>query len=179
MEIKKIQPTGPYLLGWFCGGGLVAFEIAHQLLAQGDKVAVLALIESYTHNGEVPKNYFSFYAKKVKGLSHKLYELPYKERADYLRKVIRTYSIRFFEKMGLIKNNDYVIKPYPGKVILIKGKGSRMGFWYRDPQMGWSAYVKGGIELVELEGDHHSIFNEPSVIKLAENLARIIKASKS
>ncbi len=81
--------------------------------------------------------------------------------------------------MGLIKNNDYVIKPYPGKVILIKGKGSRMGFWYRDPQMGWSAYVKGGIELVELEGDHHSIFNEPSVIKLAENLARIIKASKS
>ncbi len=51
-----------------------------------------------------------------------------KKELIIFRKVIRTYSIRFLEKMRLIKNNDYVIKPYPGKVILIKGKGSRMGF---------------------------------------------------
>ena len=33
--IRRIQPEGPYLMGGFCGGGLIAFEIAHQLQAMG------------------------------------------------------------------------------------------------------------------------------------------------
>lgn len=177
-DMKVVQPDGPYLLGGFCGGGLVAFEMAHQLIAQGEKVSVLALIELYTHNGEVQKNYFNFYRRKLKGLSQKLYELPRKEKAGYFLKVIRTYCTRFLKKVGLVKDLAYVIKPYPGKVTLIKGKGSRMSFFFRDPNMGWSAYVKGGIDLVEVEGDHHSIFKEPGVVTLAENLSRIIDASK-
>ncbi|HVG42378.1 MAG TPA: hypothetical protein VM888_12265, partial [Chitinophagaceae bacterium] len=60
---------------------------------------------------------------------------------------------------------------------LVKGKGSRMGFFFRDPHMGWSAYVKGGIDLVEVEGDHHSIFEEPGVVTLAENLNRVMQQS--
>jgi thioesterase domain-containing protein len=52
-----------------------------------------------------------------------------------------------------------------------------MGFFFRDPHMGWSAYVKGGIDLVEVEGDHHSIFEEPGVVTLAENLNRVMQQS--
>lgn len=44
-SIRAIQPEGPYLLGGFCGGGLVAYEIAQQLLAQGQSVDLLVLIE--------------------------------------------------------------------------------------------------------------------------------------
>ncbi len=44
-EMRMIQPAGPYLLGGFCFGGLVAFEIAHQLKEQGDEVRLLALVE--------------------------------------------------------------------------------------------------------------------------------------
>ena len=43
--IRKIQPEGPYLLGGFCNGGVVAYEIARQLLAQGERVERLVLIE--------------------------------------------------------------------------------------------------------------------------------------
>jgi aspartate racemase len=44
-EIRTVQPSGPYLIGGFCFGALAAFEIAHQLKAQGEEVRLLTLIE--------------------------------------------------------------------------------------------------------------------------------------
>ncbi len=44
-ELQAVQPQGPYLLGGFCMGAIVAFEMAQQLQAQGQKVALLALLE--------------------------------------------------------------------------------------------------------------------------------------
>ena len=44
-EIRTVQPSGPYLIGGFCFGALVAFEIAHQLRTQGDEVRRLVLME--------------------------------------------------------------------------------------------------------------------------------------
>src|SRR5579859_8152361 len=43
-SIRGIQPEGPYLLGGFCGGGLIAFEIAQQLRRAGQVVDLLVLI---------------------------------------------------------------------------------------------------------------------------------------
>jgi aspartate racemase len=44
-EIRTVQPEGPFYLGGYCFGGLVAFEAARQLLEQNQKVALLALLE--------------------------------------------------------------------------------------------------------------------------------------
>lgn len=44
-SLQTIQPEGPYQLVGFCGGGLIAFEIARQLRAQGQEVDVLVMIE--------------------------------------------------------------------------------------------------------------------------------------
>ena len=45
-EIRKKQPRGPYFLGGYCMGGTVAYEIAQQLHAQGERVALLALFDT-------------------------------------------------------------------------------------------------------------------------------------
>jgi thioesterase domain-containing protein len=45
-QLKAFYPEGPYYLGGDCAGGTVAFELAQQLTAQGDKVALLAIFES-------------------------------------------------------------------------------------------------------------------------------------
>ncbi len=45
-EIIKIQPEGPYFIGGFCFGGLIALEIAQQLTQQGKEVANLILVET-------------------------------------------------------------------------------------------------------------------------------------
>jgi non-ribosomal peptide synthetase component F/thioesterase domain-containing protein len=45
-EIRRVQPRGPYHLGGYCMGGTVAYEMAQQLKAQGDEVALLALFDT-------------------------------------------------------------------------------------------------------------------------------------
>ncbi|MFK7837225.1 MAG: SDR family NAD(P)-dependent oxidoreductase [Sulfitobacter sp.] len=45
-EIREIQPKGPYLLSGYSGGGVTAYEMAQQLRAQGEEVAVLALLDT-------------------------------------------------------------------------------------------------------------------------------------
>lgn len=43
--LRGVQPEGPYLLGGFCNGGLMAYEMARQLHAQGQTVDMLILID--------------------------------------------------------------------------------------------------------------------------------------
>ncbi|MCX8514526.1 MAG: condensation domain-containing protein, partial [Burkholderiales bacterium] len=46
-QIKQIQPKGPYnLLGWSFGG-LLSFEIGLKLIAMGDKVSKISLIDTF------------------------------------------------------------------------------------------------------------------------------------
>jgi thioesterase domain-containing protein/acyl carrier protein len=45
-EMQQVQPHGPYFLGGYCMGGTVAYEIAQQLVASGEKVAFLALLDT-------------------------------------------------------------------------------------------------------------------------------------
>lgn len=44
-QVRAVQPQGPYLLGGYCNGGLLAYEMAHQLLEEGQRVDLLLLIE--------------------------------------------------------------------------------------------------------------------------------------
>jgi len=44
-SLCAVQPAGPYLLGGFCAGGLIVYEVARQLRAAGQAVDLLALME--------------------------------------------------------------------------------------------------------------------------------------
>ncbi|MGQ0565322.1 MAG: type I polyketide synthase [Gemmobacter sp.] len=45
-ELRQVQARGPYLIGGFSGGGLTAWEMARQLEAAGEEVALLALLDT-------------------------------------------------------------------------------------------------------------------------------------
>jgi thioesterase domain-containing protein len=49
-RIVELQPTGPYHIGGFCGGGIIAYEAARQLRARGEQVAPLLLIDARPPN---------------------------------------------------------------------------------------------------------------------------------
>jgi thioesterase domain-containing protein len=53
-EIKRVRPQGPYLLGGYCGGGTIAYEVAQQLQAEGEQVALLAMFDTYNWS-KVPR----------------------------------------------------------------------------------------------------------------------------
>ena len=58
-SLRRIEPEGPYLLGGFCGGGLIVFEMAQQLLAQGQPVDLLLMIE--------PRDFFRLIGARMVG----------------------------------------------------------------------------------------------------------------
>ena len=45
-ELRRVQPQGPYRLAGWSFGGLAAFEMARQLNAAGDDVALLAVLDT-------------------------------------------------------------------------------------------------------------------------------------
>jgi pimeloyl-ACP methyl ester carboxylesterase len=47
--VRQLQPHGPYLLIGFSLGGLVTLEMAQQLIADGEKIGLLAMLDSYPH----------------------------------------------------------------------------------------------------------------------------------
>ncbi len=58
--MRRVQPSGPYRLGGFCFGGVLAYEIARQLEQAGEEIALLAIIE-----GSAPREFHQpqpFYA---------------------------------------------------------------------------------------------------------------------
>jgi thioesterase domain-containing protein/acyl carrier protein len=51
-EIRKVQSEGPYLLGGYCLGGLIAYQVAQQLIADGEKISLLFLVSTYNPQTE-------------------------------------------------------------------------------------------------------------------------------
>ncbi|MFF8513543.1 beta-ketoacyl synthase N-terminal-like domain-containing protein [Streptomyces sp. NPDC015492] len=52
-QIRKMQPQGPYRLGGYSFGGVVAFEMAVQMQRKGEKVESLLLFDSFTPDAHV------------------------------------------------------------------------------------------------------------------------------
>jgi thioesterase domain-containing protein len=72
-ELRAFQPHGPYYLGGYCFGGNVAYEMARQLHALGESVALVALLECAPSNGSYEKpnwRRFGFISPFVRNLGH-------------------------------------------------------------------------------------------------------------
>jgi thioesterase domain-containing protein len=52
-ELRLVQPNGPYYIGGYCYGGIIAYEIACQLSAQGEEVGLLMILEGYAPIGAI------------------------------------------------------------------------------------------------------------------------------
>jgi oxalate---CoA ligase len=53
-HLLAAQPTGAFCLGGFCNGGLLAWELAHQLESLGREVRFIVLIETRSFNARLP-----------------------------------------------------------------------------------------------------------------------------
>ena len=46
-QLMALQPQGPYLLGGYCHGGLIAYEMARQMKQQGIEVGIVILLDAW------------------------------------------------------------------------------------------------------------------------------------
>jgi len=63
--IRTVQPEGPYFLGGGCLGGIVVFEMAQQLYAQGQKIALLVMIDGIAPYFRKSLRYWVYYGMQV------------------------------------------------------------------------------------------------------------------
>jgi len=96
-EVRKRQPHGPYLLAGMCSGGIVAYEMATQLLLAGESVECVALLDAVTP--QTPKRNVSASAKQVLAGFKKSELTPAKRAASVARaiyqKLVHAFVWRF------------------------------------------------------------------------------------
>jgi len=81
-EIQTVQPKGPYFIGGWCMGGTLAYEMAQILQSSGEKVALVAMIET---------NLWTNYPKRLTNitlLKHAFHKII--DRMDYEISIHRT-----------------------------------------------------------------------------------------
>jgi len=98
-DLRRVQPHGPYHLGGYCFGGNVAFEMAQQLQASGEKVALLALINcgppnsSYGQIKWTPAFTLKFLRNLGYWVRHSLHWTP-EQRKEFVRWKLRSLRKR-------------------------------------------------------------------------------------
>jgi amino acid adenylation domain-containing protein len=90
-EIRKLQPRGPYYVGGFCFGGVVAFEIARQLAGKNCPVGALVLLESVPPNCRVPLARWNWGTgiEIVHNLFSWLQDLPFRQPSQLVARLDR------------------------------------------------------------------------------------------
>ncbi|MCL5260605.1 MAG: amino acid adenylation domain-containing protein [Gammaproteobacteria bacterium] len=110
-KLKNIQPHGPYYLGGWCLGGVIAYEIARQLKAQGDEVSSIFLIDSVAITAkserQVNKELENYFLSDL--VNNKNFVCFPKTRQNQLKKVAMLESDMLL---------NYAYPKYAGTVVL-------------------------------------------------------------
>ena len=201
-EMRALQPHGPYSLIGFCGGGYVAYEMAQQLSAQGEKIALLCIVEcdDPRHpSGQIGR--ICFRAERIVWrIQHFLRRGPgslARWTAEKTSSAVRWLRLRGQRGLAKLVGEPlpetpsapadiyavprsiifhYKPAPYRGKAVIILGKDTWTFAGLSasiDPRLVWRKRCVGGSEVHRLPGDHMRILEAP----VAHQFAAILKAS--
>ena len=190
-NIKQIQPTGPYRLGGFSFGGMIAFELAQQLHRGGEEVALLALFDPSESDDMQRDSVLRRRLSDIRtqpGIRRKATAVAVKLRngVNILRRRLRTHTLlsrskslppelRIFHNRELFKRakKDYEYAPYPGQISLFLPESS----WNPTKQIWnvherWLQMTTSKVTIYPVHGavSHIQIFEEPHVQLLASQL---------
>ena len=180
-QICGVQPEGPYFLGGYSFGGLVALEMARRLVESGQVVGLLALVDTYPG---APKS--------ASSLMGRFFTLSAEQKIAYVKKRVTRYRKGIKRRVDLLsmprplKNvrdacaeaeRNYSPRLYPGKIVLFRASEKALR-GLDDPQGGWGQYAMG-LEIREIDADHGNILNEPQVQRLAAAIRAALKEAQT
>ncbi|MET0647733.1 MAG: amino acid adenylation domain-containing protein, partial [Pyrinomonadaceae bacterium] len=196
--MREVQPRGPYFLGGWSLGGVLAFEIARQLHEQGQHTALLALMDSWapleenkprevvtddakllahlarSYKMSLPDDDVSWLdsdeqVERVLERAKKAHLLPPEVGALWLRRLLELH------RNSLSAVLDYEPAIYPGRITLFRaGRGAARDSAPDD--WGWGRLSAEPVSIHAVPGDHHTMLSEPHVQTLARLLAAQLEA---
>jgi thioesterase domain-containing protein/acyl carrier protein len=199
-EIQCLQPHGPYYFAGNCFGGMVAFEMARRLQTQGEKVALLAMVNTPAP-GSLKGWPFSqifrareraeFYIDRLRSMSAKerLHYLGskgwgalryvagqaktelWKISSQYARNGHRALARNFLSVHALNLEAAKEFRPGPCPVhVNLFLTSEALSYYGVDPKVGWKPYALDGLDAHEIPGDFQSAMRIPHVEVLAKKL---------
>ena len=196
-ELVKEKASGPYILGGYSIGGVIAYEMANLLIRQGQEVALLILIDSLCpgyHRKEKPGRHvfnktennlpvkdsllspvkpMTLIKQKVKDKWFKMAYYPGVLLTLFNIKV--PLSLRTSYIMGIYRRARKQYRPstcLPCKAILFRSTVNN----YDDYYLGWEFYLKDPLQVYEIDADHHTIIREPQIRTVAELISKTFKS---
>ncbi len=159
-RLRAIQPRGPYRLGGFCNGGLVAYHLATMLVAAGESVEALVLFSSSVFRERVPQ----LVARILPALHSRAtnyaiaFERGAASRAEHRGGPESTALDAFYQKAI----RAYRPPVFRGPLTVLWGDDSREDGFAR-PDLGWHA-VAPAARIVRVPGEHDTIRKYPHLL---------------
>ncbi|HEV2149654.1 MAG TPA: amino acid adenylation domain-containing protein, partial [Longimicrobiaceae bacterium] len=200
-QLRAVQKKGPYRLGGWSMGGLVAFEMARMLEAAGEEVELLALLDS-----RAPRDASSSFDPDDPGLlaafmlhlgvseeriaraAEQIAPLPPAERLRSAWEAARAAAVvtedlelaRFERLWTVFRANVRAVAAYrPGPcasdLLLVLAEDRAVPATAESA--GWEALTAGTVRSVTVPGDHFNLVQEPHVRELATVLAGALSST--
>lgn len=203
-ELRTVQPHGPYYLAGFSGGGLHAYEMAHQLIRDGEQVAFLGMLDTPLPRSELltKLDKVKMHVQRIGRERHRYFWNLVFGRLTWewqqLRRRFGTaeapapqtqFHSETIEAAFRAACEVYQPPQFDGKLYLFRPKlnpthifgPDRMinldrRFIYHDN--GWSRHVRE-VSVTEVPGDHDSMVLEPNVRVLGARLRKAIDQAEA
>lgn len=189
VEIRRVQPHGPYRLMGHSFGGMVAYEVAQRLTAAGEQVAVLGLIDTFLPESAMDElaitgQFGRLVERQPTGVWARVYRtvVPVSEpslqgtsRARAFVRLARARTaglIRYkgqqqfdtFFYQSVLAGKNYAAKPYAGRAVVVTGDGNP------NDEAAWRRLLIGEMRNERVSGEHSALMREPHVAALASVL---------
>lgn len=161
-RLRTVQPHGPYRLAGHSFGGLLAFEMAHQLRGAGEEVELLVLLDSF------PPDPDAYPAGGERGLVSRV-----RSQAGLVRAALRDTSggseaWRFFNQADDLSRR-YRGRPWDGPTLVVVADSP-----HRAERGAWAPFLTNGHERVDVAGGHITMLRPPWVDDVAGHVARVL-----
>jgi amino acid adenylation domain-containing protein len=198
--VRSVQPQGPYLLGGWSMGGVVAYEMARQLNCVGECISVLVMLDSSFPNRMKTDVNWSLDEKLALGIiaselgiRHQglapvenntwnkitleellIVVLQAGKAQDRLPASFGIQELRQRHEI-ILKNasgvRSYQALPYDGEIHLVRAMENTNA----DPFLGWSA-LPAKVSVINQPGDHFSMMRRPHVAALSKKVDSLLRA---
>lgn len=158
------RPKGPYLLGGFSFGGILAFEMAIQLRKLGHEIPLLALIDT---SSPIDHESFQWHSNFLKIIKSNILVPPVMKVLSIGRQSLCQGYIRFNKPIPLGLRHYYIINKYKklvkkyqpekfdGDILLFRASANKSSSKY----LGWETFAQR-IKIICIEGDHLTTVGE-------------------
>jgi thioesterase domain-containing protein len=193
-EMRRVQPKGPYHLLGYSFGGVMVLEMAHQLLAAGETIGMLGMLDSRakdyiqgsyaepssTNNGvSQPVGLVGFFhSQRGHGGAKGWWEFFVKDFTERRVRYTITLAARMFStlpaflkdthEINAVAARNYKVKPVSQKLTLFRA--AKQADRSIPSDNGWSPIFQGGVEIHEIPGDHWQVLSVPGIDVLAKSI---------